>query len=269
MNFLKYQTQKNLSSDLLPTSILGTISNSTVDIYPWETSIIGANNLNWDPRPIFQSYTDYTPWLDKFNDKFLNSDRSPEYYIWYKRKTRPEITSLRGRMIFNDDPLTSLDILRNYKMILRENDFTLLRKTRERSLGNAQAISSTQVKWSSWIKVPNEYLDKNFLIQAKIRISRNMLGTITRALYKEEPIYIEYRDIKDEVHTYRLSPDNIIEGVWISPLPIDLQERNYFMAAIPIKEFRILNYSPFCYGQNINITWEKIKILNNKLIKFL
>lgn len=269
MNFLKYQTQKNLSSDLLPVSILGTIANSTVDIYPWETSIIGANNLNWDPRPIFQSYTDYTPWLDRLNDKFLNSDRSPEYYVWFKRKTRPEITSLRGRMLFNDDPLTSLDILRNYQMVLREKDFTLLKKTKEKLLGKTQTFGSTVIKWNTWIQTPYKSLGNNFLLQAKIKISRNILGTVIRALYKEEPLYIEYKDIKNEVHTYRLSPDNAIEGVWISPLPINMDEKDYFITSIPIKEFRILNYSSFDYDQSISVIWEKTEILNDKIIDFI
>jgi hypothetical protein len=269
MNYLKYQTAKNLSEDSLPISILEKVANSTVDVYPWETSVIGANNLNWDPRPIFQSYTDYTPWLDNFNNKFLNSDRSPEYYLWFKRKTRPEITSLRGRMLFNDDPQTILDILRNYQMVMRENEITLLKKNPESSINNPKTIDKTNTKWDTWLKIPYNYKDTSFILLARVNIKRNMLGIITRFLYKEEPIFIEYKDIEGKVHKYRLSPDNAIDGVWITPLPVSLNDKEYFITAIPIKEFKILNSNPYCYEPDITITWEKIEVLNKRLIKVL
>jgi hypothetical protein len=152
---------------------------------------------------------------------------------------------------------------------MRENEITLLKKNPESSINNPKTIDKTNTKWDTWLKIPYNYKDTSFILLARVSIKRNMLGIITRFLYKEEPIFIEYKDIEGKVHKYRLSPDNAIDGVWITPLPVSLNDKEYFITAIPIKEFKVLSSNPYCYEPDITITWEKVEVFNKHLIKVL
>ncbi|MEO1784782.1 hypothetical protein V4762_06870 [Thermodesulfobium sp. 4217-1] len=265
-NNAKVQTEKNLEIDTLPENIERKIGKASVDTYPWESSLVFANYLNWDPRPVFQSYTDYTPWLDSQNDAFLRSDNAPEYYIWYGVGNNPPFQSFRGGMLLNDDPKTLLDILRNYSMIEREKKFTLLKRCASPSISEPTSIGQSEAGWNTWINVPIKGSDKNIVL-AKIYIKKNLLGSIKRMLYKEEPISIEYKDIKGNIHTFRLLPDNAIEGVWISPLPVSMENKVHFMSAVPIESFRITAQDKLLYSDKIKLVWEKIDIYDKDLIK--
>ncbi|MDZ7933962.1 MAG: hypothetical protein U5M51_03110 [Emticicia sp.] len=59
---------------IYPKEVLDIIGNKTVDLVPNETSEIYLNNLNYNPRPIIQSYQAYNAYLDKKNqEKYLSA----------------------------------------------------------------------------------------------------------------------------------------------------------------------------------------------------
>ncbi len=107
--------------------VLQEIKNQTVDCYPFDMVSIFANGLNWDPRPLFQSYIAYTPWLDLQNQKFfLSAKKAPEYLIWEKMVTDKlqysnkidygyllNDSSIDNRYLLNDEPLTIKAIFSN------------------------------------------------------------------------------------------------------------------------------------------------------------
>ncbi len=53
-----------------------------VDIYNWDQASILANGLNYTPRPVFQSYSAYSPALLQLNADHLAGDDAPDY-IYY------------------------------------------------------------------------------------------------------------------------------------------------------------------------------------------
>jgi hypothetical protein len=80
------ETSANLETNYpeaaIPNNIRSTIGRSSVDVMPWESSIAILNGLNYQPRPIFQSYTAYTPALDDLNARFLVSAQAPAYMLY-------------------------------------------------------------------------------------------------------------------------------------------------------------------------------------------
>ena len=69
-------TTKNLqviaTATKIPDSVLEKVQGKTIDIIPWEFSLIPGNQLNWKPRPIIQSYSAYTEKLDELNYQSLS-----------------------------------------------------------------------------------------------------------------------------------------------------------------------------------------------------
>ena len=94
----------------LPQSVLQKIGNQTVDIFPWNIQLLLLNKLNYKPRPVIQSYTAYTPYLENINFEHYNSKNAPEFVIY-------EVFSIDGRYAFFDEPKVNLLLTKNYKVV--------------------------------------------------------------------------------------------------------------------------------------------------------
>ncbi len=105
----------NLALEKLPNKVTSFVGNQKIDLIPWEISLVPANNLNWKPRPIFQSYSAYTTSLDNTNFRSLSTE--PREYIFYS------FSSIDGRHPFFDQPATFFYVFCNYKPCSQVPDF--------------------------------------------------------------------------------------------------------------------------------------------------
>jgi hypothetical protein len=254
--FVKSKT--NLRTHGLEESVMRTIGAQPVDIYPWETSFILANDLNWQPRPIFQSFVAYTPWLDRQNALFFDSHKSPKYIIWEVDHWRGEVSSIDERYLLNDEPLTIYAILNHYKLIHRDKQIALLERVFINRLKEPRLIGSKKGHWAEWIEVPPL---RNGMIRARVDVSRKMIGSLKRLLYKEEEFFIEYRLENGDIKKYRLVIDNAVSGVWVNPLIVRISTP---FQGLGVKEIRLSHSRSDFLKREIGIEWELIEPLNNE-----
>jgi len=207
-------SRSNLGNKVLEKNVLQIIGSHPVDTYPWETTYVAANNLNWQPRPVFQSYVAYTPWLDKKNAVFFNSPKSPKFIIWDVKNRLSEVESIDGRYLLNDEPLTIYQIINRYRLIYRGKNIVLFEKSFTHHLKEPRLIAYEKSQWGKWIKVP---FIGHGITRARINVSRKFIGSLKRFLYKEEEFFIEYKLEDGDIKKYRLVIDNAVSGVWINP----------------------------------------------------
>ena len=115
---IENEQTKSLSNIKLPDRVKNLVLQKTIDIIPWEISLVPANNLNWKPRPIFQSYSAYTTALD--NRNFDSLSQAPRDYILY------QFQSIDGRHPFFDEPKTFNYLFCNYQPSSQIPDFVKL-----------------------------------------------------------------------------------------------------------------------------------------------
>lgn len=193
------------------------IGDKSVDTYPLDTAYIAANNLNWTPRPIFQSYISYTPYLDKKNADFFNSPLAPEFIIWHRKHWGGEVLSLDNRYLLNDEPFTIKAILSNYKVIVKRDSYLILKRSINRL--SSKVIATKSYRWNQWIEVPQVQSNKgSSILIAKTNIPRSIIQKIKKLLYKEFEVYISYKFNNGEEEHYRVVVDTAKDGLWISPL---------------------------------------------------
>jgi len=53
-----------------------------VDVYPWNQAVLIAHDLQYDPRPIIQSYSVYAPELAELNAAHLRSTHAPDNILF-------------------------------------------------------------------------------------------------------------------------------------------------------------------------------------------
>jgi hypothetical protein len=116
----------------------------SVDVYPYDQADIFALGLNWNSRPVFQSYSAYTPKLAALNAAHLSGAAAPDHLLF-------SVEPIDGRLPALDDGASWVPILERYQ--LRSAGSRLLldrsaepRKTRRQSLGTRHG--------AGWIELP-------------------------------------------------------------------------------------------------------------------
>ena len=116
--FLQDRLRAQYPEATLPAGIRSIIGDSSVDVMPWESSIAILNGLNYQPRPVPQSYTAYTAWLDRLNSRFLGSTNASDYLFYACAQNG----AIDGRPAAWDESLAKIALLENYSL---ETEFNL------------------------------------------------------------------------------------------------------------------------------------------------
>jgi hypothetical protein len=95
---------------VLPDDVRATIGRASVDVMPWESSIAIVNGLALKQRPVPQSYSVFTPYLDNLNASFLSSVEAPDFIIY----ARAQYATIDARPSAWDESITKRALLENY-----------------------------------------------------------------------------------------------------------------------------------------------------------
>ncbi len=97
------------NNNQLPQPIIDKIGNQTVDVYPWNIHLLLENKLNYLPRPVIQSYTAYTPYLEELNFNHYNSAKAPKFVLY-------DYAGTDYRYPLFDETKMNLVLLKRYKI---------------------------------------------------------------------------------------------------------------------------------------------------------
>lgn len=252
------QSQTNISSNKLPQSVLDTIQNNSVDIYPWDYTIVAANQLNWQPRTVIQSYASYTSWLDNKNAQHFKSPKAPSYIVWeMKKKTQDlngsDFNSIDNRYLLNDEPASIVEIIRNYSFIYADNKFLVLKKRTIPVQTNQFNLGENNHAWGQWMPVPEK---ANSLIRAQLTFDKTWIQRLKRFFYKDEQFWVYLKLQNGSVHRYRIVPGNAKDGIWINPYIYNTDEHH------SIKEIMFQCSNQAIITKTINVGWESIEFVN-------
>ncbi len=203
--------------------VLDTVRNSTIDAYPFDMTCLFANNLKWDPRPVFQSYLAYTPWLDHQNELFFYSSQAPQYLAWHSAIADPGkfLNSIDNRYLLNDEPLTLKTIFRNYCMVLNTPKVFLFKHFNPKITYPEIKLNLLNTFWNKWIDVP--VTSGRDVIFAKIKVDNDFWGKIKRSLYRNSMVFIDYQFADGKIISHTLPITNAVNGVWLNPYILDFQ----------------------------------------------
>jgi hypothetical protein len=253
---------ENIRTNKLDEKSLSLIQNKTVDIYPWDYTFIPANNLNWRPRPVIQSYASYTSWLDLQNKEHFESASAPEFLLWETDKVTEDqnggnFESIDERYLLNDEPQTVLALLNKYSFVHKHPRYLLFQKNTGDKLEQAATKSSGKIKWNEWTDVP--YAGDGIL-RAKIRMKQKAGGKIKSFFYKSEAFYIVYKLENKDVFRYRIVPKNAADGIWINPF---LQKGETDFIESPVRQIQIRCTDVSQMQEEAEIEWQYSRLKTN------
>jgi hypothetical protein len=182
-----------------------------VDQLSCEQGVVLLNGLNWRPRPVFQSYTAYTPALLRLNAEFFRSAAAPDYLLC-------NLSPIDNRLGAMEDSLALLEVLRRYYPLLREEHFVLFRRVppgEETPAPEPEVVCRRPVRFGEEVSLAEVSGDYQVLA---LRFSPSAGGLVRGALYKRDSVLIDLRTASGRTLQRRVIPAMAQEGFLINPL---------------------------------------------------
>jgi len=222
---------------------IDSLAHHSVDIFPWDTAMAVAYGMRWDPRPVFQSYSAYTSYLDNLNSRHFIDSNAPEFVLY-------NATSIDGRYPLFDEPLTLRILMCNYEVIEFDSGFMVLRRVGS-LCGSPTPIPDIESTFGDTIPVPSNYSGYMF---AEVHIKYNLIGTIRNLLYKAPPVYVQLRFADGSTGTYRFELGNAMDGLVVSAVPNDL-----FGGKIrQIREITFITPGAYAFDPHIRVSFVQV-----------
>ncbi|HXN34749.1 MAG TPA: hypothetical protein VN877_01165, partial [Opitutaceae bacterium] len=186
------------------------VGSGSVDLVSFDQGLVLMNELNYAPRPVFQSYSAYTPMLSALNAEFYRSPSAPKFVMWHQE-------SIDARFPTTEDAQLLLELPRGYVTELEEGGYLLLRRVREipDHPPRRQLLSERQAGLGDLVAVPPPGRGPIWL---QVIMRPSALGSLRAALYKPAQMRIRAVDSGGNHTEWRMLPDVAGDGFLLSPL---------------------------------------------------
>jgi hypothetical protein len=219
----------------------------TTDIYSFDQSYLIASGNFWSPRPIFQSYSAYTPSLIEINKQHLYGSDAPDNIIL-------KIQTIDDRFPSLDDGGSWPVIFSRYYPYKMVNDYLILKNNKNNASPDFElALSKKAYNFGELVKLP----DGDHLIFAKIKIHQTFFGKIINILFKPSELNITINTNDGDSLNFRLIPGMAISGFVISPLIESAKDFNNAYTSISLLKNKGVK-SFFIKPNNYNFLWNKV-----------
>ena len=251
------QEYKNSMNNIKEKIDLSGISG-TVDIYPWDQSYIIANELKYQPRPLFQSYSVYTPKLIENNIEFLRSEKAPDNILF-------QIKEIDERLPSTMESASWIEILKRYETVGLKNNFLHMKK---RTTPRVINFKNTQTINSKFNEIVNTPYDNAFV---KIKFKKSLFGSIINTLFKSPILWIKLEFSDGSTIQKRIIPQISSSGFILTPYIDNIYDFHMYEigkdSGKRVESFKIINEQDCCYNENFDVTFEEINIEKESLNK--
>jgi hypothetical protein len=210
--YLRSDYEKNLASER-KAHPLPPIEGDT-DLYSYDQTVLFAHALPYQPRPIIQSYSAYTPELAAMNAAHLRTARAASNILF-------AIQPLDGDFPSLDDGLSWPELLTLYDIKGRSDDggrFLLLSRAASAREFHLTPLQNTSARFGEPVTLPAATSGP---IWVEIEIKKSLAGTVVSALYKPPELMLTVSLQDRTSHRFRLIPGMAGGGFLLSPLIAD------------------------------------------------
>lgn len=236
----------------MPDDVLQTIGAKTVDVMPLNVNLIYQNNLNYRPRPVFQSYAAFSDRLINLNRQAYESENAPELIIFSN-----EI--IDDRYALFDDQGAKIAMLENYSVVKKfnfsQNEYLLLEKNPSLKFSSLGETENAAINFYEDYTIK----DLNKMYFVKIKIDYSLLGKLSRIFYQPLRLKIVFTLDDGTTREYRAVNPILESGVIVNPfVESDDDYEKFFKGEInQLKKIKSFRFVPFYEGN-----FEKPNLLN-------
>jgi hypothetical protein len=228
--------------------------DGTTDVYSYgQTELIASGN-RWNPRPILQSYSVYTAFLDERNREHLAGASAPDNILF-------RVEAIDNRLPALEDGASWPLLLASYQPHAFYGDMLHLRRRVTPELPEIELISTSVHRLGERVAVPR---DDAFIV-AELAIEPSLFGSLAALVFKPGllSIAIEYEGGRRQ--TYRLVAAMARQGFLLSPSVettdevASLYSGTTALAAKRVRTFRVTSSGKRSWGRNYRVTFKRMK----------
>lgn len=181
------------------------------DLYSYYQSILFAHDLRYQPRPVIQSYSAYTPELAGLNAAHLRTGHAADNLLF-------AIQRIDNRFPALDDGLSWPELLTRYDVkgpADAEGTYLLLSRAATPREYHLTPLRDTLVRWGEPVTPPSATEGP---IWVEIEIKKTLIGTVVAILYKPPVLMLTVSQRDHGQQDFRLVPDMARGGFLLSPV---------------------------------------------------
>lgn len=212
------EARVNLQNALaLPPEVLAAVDGKRVAIDPWEISVAWAYELDWSPLPVIQSYSAYTPRLDRLDAAAIEDPNGPQAIL---RANLGGTEPLGGNRSFGerqpawDPPEQGFATVCNFRPTLTTATWQVLSRVPDRC-GSPKPIASVSASPGEAVEVPQA--GRNQLVILRLKGIRVEGLEELRLLFWRPPR--RFAVLNGGLAAYRLVPGTGEDGLIVSRDP--------------------------------------------------
>lgn len=151
----------------------------TVDVYPWRQAVLFANDLDYHPRPIIQSYSAYTPALAALNAAHLQGNDAPDNVLF-------DVDPQNHNYPAFEDGLSWPDLLTRYDWAGNVSGFALFKRARQPRTFHLEPLTNVVAVMGEAVTIATN----QGLIWARLEIAPTLRGRFAAIVYKPQPLIL-------------------------------------------------------------------------------
>lgn len=223
------------------------------DVYSYGQSCLLARDLPWNPRPVLQSYSAYTPALARLNEAHLRGPAAPSQVLY-------RLQTIDYRLPAMDDGLSLPALLDNYEPVPPLTSWLVLRHRATRvpaSRYESQPTLTTQL--GAPVDVPAATP-----LFAEIVVRPTWAGRVLQLLYKPPPLSMQVTLTDGTQVSYRMNAGMMETGFVLSPLLIGTADVNALFqgrmnSRHVVRQVRIDSASTLPFWQpDVSVTFKRL-----------
>ena len=191
--------------------------HGSTDVYPLSQAVALGPGVTCRPRPVFQSYSAYTPKLQELNAAHLRSDRAADHILF-------GLWTIDGRFAAQDDSLSWPELLTRYDITDAVEPVILMEKSVTSRRYELTPVGETLARFDERIEIPSI---SGGPIWVRLDIRRSLYGKIVATLYRPTRVSLTLFTRSGKTHGGRLITATASSGFLLSPV---VENRHSFFA---------------------------------------
>ncbi len=225
--------QKVLADEWALPKICSIVGDRPVDLLTYSQGVLFLNHLNYHPRPIFQSYSAYTPDSMEVNADYYRGERAPDFVLC-------RLEPIDNRFPAMEDCAALLEILRRYRFVAREKGLLLLERRDDKPprAADPPLLLQKDITFDEVIRLDEFGASAKLL---SIHVTDTFRGRLTKALFRSAHLSLNVTTTDGEKHSFRLIPSMAETSFLVDPLLRNHDDLESYFLGKPLPRIRMLS----------------------------
>jgi hypothetical protein len=204
------QAEEKLAHEWALPELRRWVGEESVDLFSSAQGVVFLNRFNYEPRPLFQSYSAYTPDLLQRNATFYRSEGAPLFVLC---RWQP----IDGRFPALEDGAALLEIFQRYRLVAQEKGFLLLKRRSDYRVGAVEhpILLQRTIAFDEEVRLDELGSAPKLL---SLHLEDTLRGRITKALFRSPTLSLQINTTDGRSHSFRLIQGMVETSFLVDPL---------------------------------------------------